>query len=163
MSSQAVAFSEPVVHVLLCDKATNDPSRGTLNLLNAGFTISPLMLTPAGPAIPPHTVTAFIRAPLALCNKDLPARIELRDEDGNPVIVPGPGGPQPLSITHVVRIPPVPDAPTGFPGMGTLMVELNFPIPLAPGRWYSWQVTIAEVRGDAGFWVPKPPMPPVVG
>jgi len=160
------------VHVLLADKATQNVHGGTLNLLNAGWTVTQLrrLASPPPPAptplvTGPQVVVVFLEAELAMCNRPLTLEIELLSEDGDTVYVPGPAGVQPVRLEQRIIVPSPPGVPTGFPGRATAMMELPTGLPLSPGI-YRW---LARVNGkeedgwSAGFYVAAPPEPATFG
>lgn len=160
------------VHVLLADKGTQNPHGATLNLLNAGWSVTQLRRL-AGPAAPPsaplmtgpQVVVVFLEADLAMCNRPLALEIELVSEDGDLVQVAGPAGPQPVRLEQKVIVPSPPGVPTGFPGRATAMMDLPTGIPLAPGI-YRWQARVngqAEDGWSARFYVAAPPEPATFG
>jgi hypothetical protein len=160
------------VHVLLADKGTQNPHGGTLNLLNAGWTVTQLRRL-AGPGAPPpaplvtgpQAVVVFLEAELSMCNRPLTLEIELLSEDGEVVTLPGPAGSQPVRLEQKIMVPSPPGVPTGFPGRATAMMELPTGLPLRAGV-YRWQVRVNGKQEDgwsAGFFVAAPPEPATFG
>lgn len=161
------------VCVLLADKGTAT-TVGTLNLLNVGWSVTqlkPVGMPKGAPlvAIPsptgPQTVVVFLEAELAMCNKQLNMEIELLNEDGKTVELPGPVGTQAMRIQQSIMIPSPPGVPTGFPGRMNSMIELGQGLPLAPGV-YRWQVRInGDTHDDwsVSFFVAPPPQPATFG
>lgn len=145
--------------MLLADKGkVNTPGPGTVDLLNAGWVVT--QLRPMGPQTltPPHSVAVFFEVDLAKCNRPLELVFELVDDDGHTVELPGPAGPQPMKITQQVTVRP-PPAPTGTPGAGNSLIEVQPGLPLNPG-FYQWKVTLdGEHKEDWGarFYVSEPP------
>lgn len=137
------------VSVLLADKGTPDRGRGTLNLLNAGWTRTtlqpPQVLAPGMPALaltPPHAVAVFYDLEPRHCNRPIELVIELLTEDGQPVSLPGPAGPQEMTLRQQITVASPGGVPSGTPGTGNTLIEIGPGLPLAPGG-YEWRVTLA--------------------
>jgi hypothetical protein len=86
--------------------------------------------------------------------------IHLEDEDGQPVFVDGPDGTsQAIEIRHDIRVPRLPEIAEG----ASVSVPLGHsigPLPLEPGRRYSWRLTIdgeSDENWLATFAVVPPP------
>jgi hypothetical protein len=153
------------VNVLLADKGKTNPQAGTLDLLNAGWSQTSPTPSPMGQVVPPQVVAIFFEVDRHLCNRDITLLVELVDEDGGAVALPGPAGPQPMRIEQHIRVPIPPLLPGGAPGSGNLLLELMPGPPLAPGV-YTWRVTLnGEHRDDwtATFYVLPPPEAPTFG
>jgi hypothetical protein len=147
------------VVVLLADKGTNNFPRGTLNLLNVGWGVT--QLQPTG-ITPPHALAVFFEADLAECNRQFEVTIDLVGEDGSPVQIPSPAGPQPLRIVQPLLIPSPGGAPTGTVGRGNFMIESSPGLPVAPGT-YTWRVSVSTnppSYGSTSFYVAAPPQLP---
>lgn len=173
------------VSVLLADKGTQNPQAGTLNLLNVGWAQTVLRpvpvpgMGPAGPAMqvqlltPPQTVVVFFEVDYPHCNHPIELVLELVDQDGRPVVVPGQAGPQPMRITQTITVVSPAGAPIGSPGVGNTMLEVFPGLPLQPGIYY-WHVEVAgehhegwDVRfhvlppqQQPSFTFTPPPVPP---
>ena len=142
---------------------------GGVNLLNVGWSGAPLrpqMAAPGSVAPPmvtaPQAVVVFMEGELADCNKQLTLEVTLYSQDGPIVQLPGPAGPQSMTVQMPVMIPMTPGAPTGFPGRGTALLDLAQGLPLTPGV-YRWQVAIngkTEEDWSVRFFVPVPPQAP---
>ena len=167
-----MSFAPLRLHVLLADRGTQNPQGGTLNLLNAGWSVTQLRRL-AGPSAPPwaplvtgpQVVVVFLEAELAMCNRPILLEIELVSEDGDVVHVPGPAAPQPVRLEQRLIVPSPPGVPTGFPGRATAMMELPTGLPLAPGI-YRWQAKVdgrEEEAWSAHFYVAAPPEPATFG
>lgn len=147
--------------MLLADKGTQAAGAGTLNLLNVGWGTTQL----AGDLTPPHAVAVFLEAELAECNRALTVTVELLDQDGKPVELPGPAGPQPMRLEQGMTIAPPSGAPTGTPGKANILLEISPGLPLKPGT-YRWRVHVEGKTHDAwaaSFHVALPPSAPVFG
>lgn len=131
--------------VILADTGTQDP-QGKLNLLGAGWT-----QTESGPngLTPDSAVAVFIEVPWDRCNRELDVVLELLTEDGHPVLLPVDGGPQPLRVGQRLVVPPPGGAPNGSPGQAALLANFQGGLPLTPGSWYKWRVTVDKEENDA--------------
>ena len=161
------------VTVLLADKGTRDRQKATLNLLNAGWTST--RLQPPTAALPgplsgmsltsPHAVAVFYEVEPHLCNKQIQLMVELVTEDGKPVELPGPAGPQEMRLAQMITIQSPGGVPPGSPGTGNTLLEIFPGLPLTPGV-YEWRVTLADRHeGDwrARFHVTPPAQPAALG
>ena len=156
------------VIVLLADKGTANPPQSTLNLLNAGW--KQTMLRPSPMPIPggqlvtgPHVVAIFFEAEPQYCNRPIELVISLVDDDGQPVQLPGPAGPQVMRIAQQVTILSPGGVPFGTPGAGNTMIDIFPGLPVEPGG-YRWDVTLAGEEGPdwfASFRVLAPPANPL--
>ena len=160
------------VSVLLADKGTQNP-QGTLNLLNIGWahTVLRPAQMPIGPGQPP--VTQLLTPPLAVaifyevdhqdCNHPIPMVVFLEDQDGRPVELPGPEGPQALVVTQNIVVASPPQVPIGSPGTGNTLLEIVPGLPLPPGA-YRWRVQLNGQDHEhwrVRFYVLPPPQQPV--
>lgn len=155
------------VTVLLADYVAVDSS-GKLTAVGAAFTLTGLQ--PDGHTAPMH-VAVLVDVPGEAVGHDFSLNIALRDEDGQPVLVPGQSGaPEPLQVAQVMRaqVPAVPGmlVPSHVPGR--VQVVLGFPqgLPLAQGRTYRWSVEIdgrSRPEWSTAFHVPAPAPGPVFG
>lgn len=140
-------MSSPIeAHLLLADAAQVDPS-GKVHLLGAGWSVT---TSPTAP----QAVVAFIRVPWDRTNVPLDVSMELVDDDGRPVLLPGPPEGELAPImdfrTQLEVGRPAGVAP-GTPIGSSFAVNLQ-PMPLPPGR-YSWRLEVAEGRFSASFSV----------
>lgn len=154
------------ISVILADVARpNGPAAGSLNLLNAGWTVTTgFPLAEGGYALPPQAVAAFIEATWDQLNRPHPVVLELVDDEGHHAELITDQA-QAARIDHEITIPPVAGAPNGTPGLGTFVMELGpgaIRIP-ATRRRYVWRVSIAGSVGEVGFWVHAQPPVPVIG
>lgn len=140
------------VNVLLADKGTQSP-QGTLNLLNVGWTQTPLqpsgLVGPGLPVLltPPHAVAVFYEVEPKHCNHPIDLIVELVTEDGQAVSVPGPAGPQPMILTQPITVATPGGFPAGTPGIANAILEIFPGLPLEPGG-YEWRGTAWQ-----GEWV----------
>ena len=149
-------------NVLLADTGTQD-SNGKLHLLGVGWsmiTVGPNGLTGDS------AVAVLLEVPWDKCNREIEVILELVNEDGKAVTLPTPAGEQQLRIVHRLVIPSPPGAPNGSPGHANLLAQFQGGLPLLPGVWYSWRVTVdKEIRDDwqAKFFVRRQQSPPTFG
>jgi hypothetical protein len=136
---------------------------GKLNILGAGWSVT---TTQANGLTPNSALAVFVEVPWDRCNRELRLSMALVTEDGQPVAVPTADGHQPLVITQPLVIAPVPGAPNGSTGHHAMMINFQGGLPLSPGRWYKWRVTVdGESRDDweARFFVRRQPSAPSMG
>jgi hypothetical protein len=150
------------VNVVLADYGQSDP-QGKVHLIGAGWS-----MTAVGPKglTPDSCVAVFLEVPWDKCNRELPVEVQLVDEDGNAVIIHTPAGDQPVHLTNPLVIATIPGAPNGSPGCGAVVLNLQGGLPLAPGHWYTWRVSVdSELRDDwsARFFVQRLPGVPTLG
>ena len=110
------------VSVVLADKGNANSQEGTLNLLNVGWVQKQLTQHAAAPGqliTPPHVVVAFFEVEHSLCNTPIELVLELLTEDGQPVSIPSPTGPQPVRVTSVTTVLSPAGAPIAAPGAET--------------------------------------------
>lgn len=158
------------VSVLLADKGTINPHAGTLNLLNVGWSQAPLRPAPAPLQVPggfltlPTAIAVFFEVEYQHCNHPIALVLTLLNEDGRPVELPGPQGPQQVQLTQMVTVVSPAGAPYGTPGSGNALVDISPGLPLAVGG-YRWNVTLDGEHEDpwfAAFRVMAAPQAPVV-
>lgn len=158
------------VTVLLADKGTANLQQGTLNLLNVGWTQTPMR--PAGQMIPggyltsAHAIAIFFEVDHQYCNRQIELVLELLTEDGQAVELPGPVGPQAMRISQHIVVQSPAGMPIGSPGVGNALIEI-VPGLAVPAGGYEWQVRLAgehQSNWGARFRVlPPPPSAPVFG
>lgn len=153
------------VAVVLADKGTTNPQPGTLNLLNVGWVQTQLVQHPAAPGqllTQPHVVVIFFEVEHNFCNVPIELILELLTEDGQPVSIPSPTGPQPIRVSNITTVISPAAAPIATPGAGNTMIDIFPGLPLQPGT-YRWQVTLAGEHHEewyAAFRVLPPPQMP---
>lgn len=119
--------------LILCDAAQTDAATGKIHMLGAGWTIT-------GSPTAPHAVALMIQVPWDRTNQKLPIQVELVTDDGQPVSMPGPTGPQPLSSKVELEV----GRPAGIAAGSTLsaVFAVNVaPMSLSPGR-YEWRASV---------------------
>ena len=158
---------DALVTVLLADYIAVDGA-GKLTAVGAAFTLTGLQ--PDGNT-PPQHVAVLVDVPSSMIGQDFSFSLSLRDADnGDPVLVPGQNGPEPLQVAPVMRAQP-PAAPglhvpSNLPGR--VQIVLGFPqgLPLVQGRTYRWSVELdgpSHPAWSATFHVAGPPPGPVFG
>jgi hypothetical protein len=158
------------VSVLLADKGSVNVQQGTLNLLNVGWTQTPLRpagaMIPGGYMTPAQAVAIFFEVDHKRCNREISLVLELINDDGRPVEVDGPAGPQKIQIAQSIVVQSPAGMPIGSPGTGNALIEIIPGLALPPGG-YEWKVILDGQRDEdwsAHFVVlPVPPSPPTFG
>lgn len=155
-------YAHVKVRPILAD--TGRPSDGGVNLLNAGWTTTVAMPDEEGFSLPGQALAVFLQADWDELNKPQRMVLELVDDEGRPATLNGSEG-EPVRIDQEIVVGPVPNAPSGSPGMTQVMIDLPAgAIRTASGRgWMSWRVTVADTTESVGFWVDAPVPPPVFG
>ena len=128
-------MASPVEAVLvLCDAAQIDESTGKVHMLGAGWS------TTTSPTAP-SAVVVMLQIPWDLTNQAIKVALEMRDEDGHPVLFDAPlGGKAPVRIEATVEA----GRPAGVPKGIYLDANLAPAIPslpLTPGR-YAWHLEL---------------------
>jgi hypothetical protein len=146
------------------------PGSSSVNLLNAGWTVTTATPLPGGVdgwTVPQQALAIFIEAPWGQLNKLHVLTIALVDDEGRPAyFMPGHarGGPE-VRIRQSVVVAPTPGAPNGTPGLATVLLDLpagTLWIP-APRRRYVWQLSVEDASEEIGFWVQVPLQQRVIG
>jgi hypothetical protein len=150
------------VHILLADKGSNT-RQGTLNLLNAGWSVT--HVRPGHPT-PDQAVAVFVEADWHECDKPHELVLELQTTEGGPVMVPAVNGQRALRIQQALTVPAIAGAPDGTPGRVSMLIELQGGgLPLVPGQSYRWVAHIdgkTDEQWQASFFVTGGPAPPPV-
>ncbi|MEU7174648.1 MULTISPECIES: DUF6941 family protein [Micromonospora] len=151
------------VNIVLADVGTQD-SVGKLNLLGAGW--SQTQVGPNG-RTPDMSIAIFVEIPWDRANREILLIAELIDEDGQAVTLPtSPDQAQPVRIEHRPVAGPPLGAPNGSPAQVSMLINMQGGLPLQPGRWYSWRVSVdGEQREDwqAKFYVSRLGTAPTFG
>ena len=140
----------PLVHpkidfkLILCDAAQADAGTGKLHMLGAGWTIT-------GTPTPPHAVALMVQVPWDRANEKLPVRLELLTGDGQPVLMPGPVGSQPILQEAELEVGRPPGVAKGSPLSAALALNIGS-LPLRPGR-YEWRASVANDEHSEFFQV----------
>ena len=108
---------------------------GKLYILGGGWSIT-------GPDPVPTAIALKLEVPWDRTNVQHSLVLELLDEDGNPVLVPGPDEDQvPLQVTGEFEAGRPPGVKPGTPIDSAVAVNFG-PLPLASGRRYQWRLSI---------------------
>lgn len=128
-----MATSSPIeITLVLCDAAQADPS-GKVHMLGAGWS------TTSSPT-PPSAVVVMLGIPWDRANQKIHAVLELSDEDGKSVLVPGQFGETPVRIEADIEVGRPPGVPEGVTLEANLAPGIPS-LPLPPGR-YSWRLQL---------------------
>jgi hypothetical protein len=97
-----------------------------------------------GPGPTPCSVAVIFHVPWQHTNEKVQFGLRLIDEDGHPVIQPGPQGPQPVEVTGQFEA----GRPPGMTPGTEIGVPMTFGsvLHLPPGRRYTW---VLEVSGES--------------
>ncbi len=125
--------------LLLADHAV--VADGKLYINGGGWSIT-------GPTPTPSAIAVKLDVPWDRANQKLHLRLRLIGQDGDPVTVPSPDGPQPVEITGDAEI----GRPEGLVHGADIDFPLAFqlgPLPLEPGQRYQWVLDIdGETQQD---------------
>ena len=125
---------------------------GKLYILGGGWSIT-------GPDPVPMAIALKLEVPWDRTNEQHALLLELLDEDGEPVLIPGADGEQvPLQVTGEFEAGRPPGIKPGTPIDSALAVNFG-PLPLEAGRRYQWRLSIdGETDGDwtLGFSTRRP-------
>lgn len=131
------------VTLILCDAA--QVSEGKLYVLGGGWNI-------AGPGPFPSALGILIEVPWDRSNEPIILRLELREQDGSPVVQQGPLGLQPVTIGARMEVGRPPGVAKGSPLLVPLAINMGS-MPLTPGRRYVWEAHIDGQPDDEGWRV----------
>lgn len=126
--------------MLLCDAA--QVAEGKLYILGGGWSI-------IGPAPAPTAIAIKIDVDWNEADDVHHWELYFTDADGQPVVVPGPNGPQPIEVRGEFRVGRSPAVPEGSPIDMPLAVNIG-PLPLLPGSRYTWRLSI-DGETDEGW------------
>ncbi len=108
---------------------------GKLYILGGGWSIT-------GPDPVPMAIALKLEVPWDRTNEQHSLLLELLDEDGEPVLVPGPESEEvPLQVTGEFEAGRPPGIKPGTPIDSALAVNFG-PLPLEGGRRYQWRLSI---------------------
>lgn len=125
----------------MCDAAQAGADSKS-HILGAGWRI-------CGPVLQPHAVVAIMSFDSFEQSAEHTVRLELIDQDGQPVVVATPQGPMMMRNEGVVVVQPVPDVPHGMDVDVPFVAEVGPGLPLKPGGRYVWQLWIdGETKDD---------------
>lgn len=156
------------VRILLADFVNTDPA-GKLNIIGGG--ISMVGVDPNLKSTIPHAVVARIAFPPKYVGDSPAIELALEHDDGTPVALPNPMGPQLLRVGAADALKPAvmpnTDVPPNavWPSVQFAMFFSNG-LPLEPNRVYTWRVKIdhdTREEWTEKFYVFTPSSGPVVG
>lgn len=141
---------------------------GKANIVGGG--VSLLGFEPQSSTSTPFGIFVQLTA-LIPATHDTGAAMEiiLTDQDGQPVALPGPAGPQVMRIAQNVDFavslaPGLQRLPKEFPGTASAAIQFSNGLPIVPGKQYSWVVKIDHQEiAKAFFMIPLQASMPVVG
>jgi hypothetical protein len=108
---------------------------GKLYILGGGWSV-------IGPGQAPMAIALKIEVPWDRTNERHSLLLELLDEDGEPVLVPGADEQSvPLQVTGALEVGRPPGIKPGTPIDSALAVTFG-PLPLEPGHRYQWRLSI---------------------
>jgi hypothetical protein len=120
------------VTLILADAA--QVAEGKLNVLGGGWTIT-------GPDPVPFALAGIIEVPWQETNRNHTFRFELIDLDGNPVMVDGPDGQQPVALDGGFEVGRPPGVRAGsFLPMPFALACASLALP--PGSHFEWRFSI---------------------
>ncbi|MBL7492562.1 hypothetical protein I6A60_02305 [Frankia sp. AgB1.9] len=119
--------------MILCDAA--QVAEGKLYILGGGWNI-------IGPSPAPSALGLLIEVPWDRANAPFTLRLALHDQDGAPVIQPGPVGPQSVQLEATMEAGRPPGLTDGSPVQIPLAISVP-PLALAAGTRYRWEVAMA--------------------
>ena len=120
------------VTLILADAA--QVAEGKLNVLGGGWCVT-------GPQPVPSALAGVIEVPWNLTNANHSFQFELIDLDGNPVIVEGPNGPEPVVIPGGFEVGRPPGIRPGSYQPVPFALTIG-PIPLPSGSHFEWRLSI---------------------
>lgn len=124
---------------MLADHAA--AAEGKLYINGGGWSVT-------GPVPAPSAIAILIQVPWDQTNMHHQLRLELVDADGQPVMVEGPEGEQPLFVEAGFEVGRPPGIRPGTPLDVPLALNLG-PMPLPPGGRFTWQLYIdGETREE---------------
>lgn len=122
--------------LLLCDFAA--VAEGKLNILGAGWTITT--------SVTSHAVAILLEVPWDRTNCKMIFQLELKEQDGQPVVQSGPTGPQPVRVDGEFEV----GRPPGIHPGSAIPVPFAFPVALqlASGQRYYWEFSVNGATQD---------------
>lgn len=118
--------------LLLCDSV--QAVGGKLYILGGGWSI-------AGPAPITMGLAVKIEVPWNQANQRHKLKIELVDDDGQPVALPAPEGKKPIVIEADFEVGRPPGLTPGTPLDSVLAINMQS-LPIPPARRYEWRMSI---------------------
>lgn len=141
---------------MLCDYA--QVADGKLYVVGGGWSVT-------GPQPAPSAVALKLDVPWDRANQRMHLELSLVGEDGQPVTMPGPDGPQPVRMDGQFEVGRPPGLKPGTPIDVALAMNVG-PLPLPPGQRYSWELSIdgeTDEEWHLAFQtrdLPRPPSDP---
>jgi hypothetical protein len=120
------------VTLMLADAA--QVADGKLNVLGGGWCVT-------GPQPCPFAIVGLFEVPWSETNRNHSFKFELIDLDGNPVIVNGPDGEQPVMFDGGFEVGRPPGVRAGSYQPVPFAVNCA-PVPLPPGSHFEWRLTV---------------------
>ncbi|THG33005.1 DUF6941 family protein [Naasia lichenicola] len=118
--------------VLLADSAQTD-SQGKIHALGLGWSFT-------GSPTPPAAIVVLIEVDWNETNRRYKLEADLVDEDGQPVLVPGPFGHVPMHFEAEYELGRPPGVIPGTPLSIPMAVPISGGMALTPGKRYTWVV-----------------------
>lgn len=130
------------IQLILADAA--QAVSGKVSMLGAGWSVTG---TPTGPS----AVVALIKVPWDRANERLEMHLQLVDEDGNAVLMPGPSGAAPVEFRGDLEAGRPPGIRPGTPIDASFAINVP-PLPL-PQRRYMWSLDLGGEKVTTSFQV----------
>lgn len=124
--------------MLLADSA--QAVNGKLYILGGGWSIT-------GPQLAPTAIAIKIDVPWSEANQRHTLRLDLLDDDGQPVMVPTPTGDRPVQIKSQFEVGRPPGLTPGTDLDVVLAINIG-PLPIPPGGRYVWRCWINDETDD---------------
>jgi hypothetical protein len=127
---------------------------GKLYILGGGWSIT-------GPQPTPMAIALKIDVPWTEANTPHTVKLDLLNEDGQPVMVPTLTGDRPVQLSSQFEVGRPPGLKTGTPLDVTLAINLG-PLPLQPNHRYVWRCSIndqSEPEWQVSFSTRPEPQP----
>lgn len=142
------------ITLLLADYAKAD-QQGKITAVGLGWKSTP---TP----LPPHALVVYLDIDWDETNQPHKLTCDLLTADGQPVVIDGPLGRQPVHFEAQVEASRPPGTIHGTPARAALALSITASTPLAPGR-YEWRVGVEgfpDKTAVEAFLVHPGPAPP---
>jgi hypothetical protein len=130
------------IQLILADAA--QAVNGKVSMLGAGWSVT-------GTPTAPSAVVALIKVPWDRANERLEMHLQLVDEDGNSVVVPGPTGTAPVEFRGDLEAGRPAGLKPGTPIDASFAINIP-PLSLAPRR-YMWSLELGGESVRTSFQV----------
>ena len=133
------------IQLILADAA--QASAGKVHMLGAGWSVT-------GSPTSPSAVVGLIKVPWDRANETLTLRLNLVNEDGQPVHVAnlfGADGPQEIAFGGTIEVGRPAGLKAGTPIDSSFVIPIPS-LPLTPGR-YTWNLDLSDVHVSSSFTV----------